>query len=142
DWGDGSDPQTFSYPAGTTSFSETHQYPDDNHTGTPSDSYAVSLTLTDDDTGTATASTSVTVNNVAPILEDVSVTSPIDENGSAPVSGYIDAPGSQAPFTPVLDWGDGSAPQTFAYPAGTTSFSESHQYLDDNPTGTPADNYP
>ena len=45
--------------------------------GTPSDVYPITVTVTDDDTGSATAITHVTVNNVAPTLSGVTVTSPI-----------------------------------------------------------------
>ncbi len=40
----------------------------------------------------------------------------------------------------MIDWGEGSA-VTYHYPAGTKAFSEQHRYLDDNPTGTPRDDY-
>jgi Ca2+-binding RTX toxin-like protein len=39
-----------------------------------------------------------------------------------------------------VDWGDGTV-EAFTYAAGTTSFRETHRYLDDNPSGTPADRY-
>ena len=86
-----------------------------------------------------TADTSVTVNNVAPLASASG--SIIDENGIATVRGTIMDPGSQDSFTRVIDWGEG-APEPFNYPAGSTSYSETHQYLDDNPTGTPSDVYP
>jgi hypothetical protein len=69
DWGDGSPVESFSYAAGTTSFTETHQYLDDDPSGTASDPYTIGLTLTDDDTGEGTGSTTVTVSNVAPTVE-------------------------------------------------------------------------
>lgn len=139
DWGDGSATEVFTYTAGTTSFSETHTYLDDNPTATPSDNYTVSLTLNDDDTGSDTDSATVTVNNVAPTLSGVALNSPISENDVVTVTGTITDPGTLDTFTLVVDWGDGSAPETFNYPAGTTSFTETHTYLDDNPTGTPSD---
>ena len=80
--------------------------------------------------------------NVAPSLVDVVVETPsINENGIAVLSGDIVDPDSQDTFTLTVDWGDGSPVETFNYGAGTTSFSETHQYLDDNPTGTPSDVY-
>jgi len=88
----------------------------------------------------ATASTIVTVNNVAPQLANVTETSPINENDWATLSGDIIDPGTRDTFTLDVDWGDGNV-ETFNYPAGTTSFSETHQYLDDDPTGTPQDDY-
>ncbi|HRQ41055.1 MAG TPA: PKD domain-containing protein [Chloroflexota bacterium] len=138
DWGDGNS-DTYNYPAGATSFSETHQYLDDNPTGTPADNYTISLTLTDDDTGSDSDSAATTISNVAPTLSNVAVTANVDEGGSATLSGNISDPGTQDTFTLVVDWGDGNS-DTFNYPAGTTSFSETHQYLDDDPTGTPSDN--
>ena len=137
DWGEGS-PETYSYPAGSTSYSQTHQYPDDNPTGTASDVYDITVTVTDDDTGVDTATTTVTVNNVAPVI--TASGSVIDENGVATVSGDITDPGSQDTFTVVIDWGEGS-PETYSYPAGSKSYSQTHQYLDDNPTGTASDIY-
>jgi len=83
--------------------------------------------------------TTVTVNNVAPsisIFGDV-----IDENGMATVHGTIYDPGIYDTFELVIDWGEGS-PQTVNYPSGTPMYTIAHQYLDDNPTGTPFDDYP
>ncbi|MFC1925721.1 choice-of-anchor C family protein, partial [Chloroflexota bacterium] len=228
DWGEGV--QNYNYPAGTTTFSETRLYPDDNPSGTPVDVYAIGVTVTDDDGGVGTAATGVTVSNISPTVEagpdavidegdtflgsgsftdpgadtwmatvnygdgsgnqplslnadktfslshlyadngtytvTVIVTdddlgvgsdtlpvtvnniapvvtatgSTIDENGVATVSGTITDPGIQDGFTVVIDWGEGT-PQTYTYSAGTTTYSETHQYLDDNPTGTASDVY-
>ena len=137
DWGEGS-PEIYSYAAGTTSFSLTHQYLDDDPTGTPFDFYTVSVTVTDDDGGSDTESTTVTVNNVAPAITVSGDT--IDENGFATVTGTITDPGIEDTFSLTIDWGEGP-PETFVYPAGSTTFSETHQYLDDDPTGTSSDDY-
>jgi hypothetical protein len=137
-WSDGPN-EEFDYPAGSTTFSETHQYLDDDPTGTVSDVYAITIWVEDDDSGDANAFTSVTVNNVAPSITAVGDT--IDEDGVATVSGAIVDPGTLDTFTVVIDWGEG-APVTYTYPAGATSYSETHQYLDDNPTGTLSDIYP
>ncbi len=139
DWGEGP-AVSYSYPAGTTTYSETHRYLDDNPTGTASDNYPISVTVTDKDGGVGTASTVVTVNNVPADLQNVVVTSEVDENGVATLTGSIVDPGTQDTFTLIVDWGEG-LPQTYTYLAGTTSFSETHQYLDDNPTLTPQDTY-
>ena len=138
-WGEGV-PVTYSYAAGTTTFSESHQYLDDNPTDTASDTYAIGLSVTDDDGLFDSASTQVTVNNVAPTLSDVAITSPINENDFATLTGDIFDRGQLDTFTLDVDWGDGNS-DTYAYPAGTTSFSETHQYLDDNPTDTASDTY-
>lgn len=140
DWGDGSAAETFNYAAGTTSFSETHTYVDDNPTATASDSYTVSLTISDDDSGQDTETTTATVNNVTPALSGVSVTTS-SEGSTATLNGTVIDPGTTDTFTLVVDWGDGSTSQTFNYAAGTTSFSETHVYADDNPTATASDSY-
>jgi hypothetical protein len=137
DWGEGV-PQSYSYDAGTTSYEVTHQYLDDNPTDTAYDDYTTSVTVTDDDGGVGTASTKVTVNNVAPAV--TAAGSIIYENGIATVSGTITDPGAKDTFTVLIDWGEGS-PQSYSYPAGTISYQETHQYLDDDPSGTPSDDY-
>jgi uncharacterized delta-60 repeat protein len=88
-WGDGSLNTVINIAAGVTSFSGiSHQYLDDNPTGTSSDVYTISVTVADDDTGSVSGSTSVTVNNVAPTLTLNPVTA-INENGVATPSGII-----------------------------------------------------
>ncbi|UGV41780.1 right-handed parallel beta-helix repeat-containing protein [Methanococcoides orientis] len=108
DWGDG-DNNTYSYPAGSTGFSETHQYPDDDPTGTLSDDYTVNVTVTDDDGGESTASATVTVNNVAPNILSYTV----QPTGSIEVGidvVYFNATftdqGSQDTHSWEIDWGD------------------------------------
>jgi PKD repeat protein len=80
----------------------------------------------------------VTVSNVAPTITAVGDT--IDENGFATVSGTISDPGADDTFSVAINWGDESS-DTYAYPTDSTGYSESHQYLDDNPSGTPSDIY-
>jgi PKD repeat protein len=82
-----------------------------------------------------------TGGNTAPTITSATITTPIDENDTATLDGTFNDPDQGDSFTLTVDWGDGSAPEVFNYPAGTTSFSESHQYLDDDPTGTPSDVY-
>jgi len=140
DWGDGSPVDTLNYPAETTNFETTHAYPDDDPEGTPSDDYTINVTVTDDDLGSNTASANVTVDNVAPTLSGLSAT-PVDEGGTTTLAGEIADPGVLDAFTLQVDWGDGSPIETVNYPAGATDFSETHQYLDDHPSGTPSDSY-
>lgn len=86
----------------------------------------------------------VTVNNVAPVLTDVSFDSTvIDENGTVTVSATFDDPGTLDVHTVAIDWGDGTT-ETFVLATGDRSFTASHQYLDDGPSpgnGTPFDVY-
>jgi hypothetical protein len=145
-WGDplsSHNVEQYAFAAGTTDFSLTHQYLDDNPSGTPSDTYTIGLVVTDEDTGTSNASTSVTVPNVLPVLTNLSATA-IDENGVTTLTGKIVDPGTLDTFTLDVDWGDPLSPnnvEEYTFGAGTTDFSLTHQYLDDNPSGTPADTY-
>lgn len=139
-WGDGVSDPPVQLSLGARSFTLTHRYLDDNPMGTPSDVNTITATVTDNDNLSDTATATVRVNNVAPRLANVTVTPAIDENGVVTLSGDISDTGTQDTFTLVVDWGEGT-PQSFTYAAGTTHFSETHQYLDDNPTGTPQDVY-
>ena len=132
-WGDGSPDTVLNLGAGVNSFNTTHQY---NSIAT----FNIAITATDDDTGSTNASAVLAVNS-PPVLSNVTVTSPIVENGSANLSGNITDPNAGDTFALTVDWGDGTPLQFFGYQAGTTAFNETHQYRDDNPTGTPSDNY-
>jgi PKD repeat protein len=109
-----------------------------SHTYADNGTYTVNLTVTDGEGNSGNDTLTVTVNNVAPI---VTVTGDvISENGIATVSGTISDPSSTDTYEVEINWGDGNT-ETFRYPAGSTEFSETHQYLDDNPSGTPSDDY-
>ena len=138
-WGDG-EQSVHTYPAGTTDFSATHQYLDDKPDGTPVDSYTVTLVLEDDDGGVAIGSTSVTVTNVAPVLSGLWLEqADIDENGQATLYGSFSDVGTEDSFVLEIDWGDGSS--TVRNYVDGSAFVVSHQYPDDDPSGTPADDY-
>lgn len=122
-------------------FSYSHQYLDDEPPATPVDNLQINVKVTDDDTGSVVDGTTVEISNVAPTLSGLAITSPINENDFAALTGNIIDPGTQDTFTLTVDWGDGSPLESFTYPAGTSSFSETHQYLDDNPSGTSSDVY-
>jgi 6-phosphogluconolactonase (cycloisomerase 2 family) len=138
DWGDG-ESDLLSLTTGERSFSGSHQYLDDNPTGTPFDKYVLTVTVTDDN-DSGTVNTPVTVNNLAPKLGAL-VATDVAEGGTTTLSGTITDPGTQDAFTLEVNWGDGTPLETFTYAAGTATFSENHQYLDDDPSGTPADMY-
>ena len=140
DWGDGTVVETFTYGAGVVSFNETHRFLDDNPTGTINDVRVISVTLADDDTGEVSDTASLTIANVAPSLENLSSTD-VNENGITTLTGNIVDPGSLDTFSLEVDWGDGTVVETFAYAAGTVNFSETHQYLDDDPSGTTSDTH-
>ena len=64
-WGDLT-VDTYTLSPGTTSFSVSHQYLDDNPTVTAFDDYPVTWTITDNDGGSDTDSGTVRVSNVYP----------------------------------------------------------------------------
>ncbi len=72
----------------------------------------------------------VDILNVAPVLS--SFPSPAEDEGDV-VSVSIDLldPGFLDTFIATFDWGDGSAPQLVAFPAGATAITDQHVYADD-----------
>ena len=140
DWdGDGTYDQTLTLALGARSFSATHQYLDDLPTGSPVDTNNINVRLRDDDLGEANATTTVTVNNVNPV---VSLNGPftINENGFINLSGTFTDAGTLDSHIVQIDWdGDGTFDQSINLAVGARSFAVSHQYLDDNPTGTKSD---
>ncbi len=104
-------------------------------TGTPTAAGTMTFTVTATDAvgATVSANYSITVRNPVPTLSNVSINSQVAQGSPATLTGTINGPAGQT-FTLVVNWGDGSSPQTFNLPAGTTTFSETHTYL------TPATN--
>src|SRR5439155_1778180 len=139
-WGDGSASTTLSLAAGVLTFSGSHPYLDDNPSGTASDLYPIAVTITDDDTGSVNAGTSVTVNNVAPNGVALSAGT-INENDIFTLSGSFVDPGTLDTHTVVINWGPSEGSTTLNLAAGVLTFSASHQYRDENPSGTPSDVY-
>jgi len=88
----------------------------------------------------ASVNHSVLPNCVTPSSANLDIDSPIDENDTVTLSGDIDEPNTGETVQLDVDWGDGTV-TSYTYPGGTTSFAETHQYLDDDPTGTPSDVY-
>lgn len=119
---------------GTAATGETPQ-----HTYADNGTYNVVVTADDSYEGLLSSTFQVTVDNVAPAITASGAV--IDENQAATVTGEINDPGARDSFTLVVNWGEGP-PQTVGVPAGSTSYSISHTYLDDNPTATPSDAYP
>jgi hypothetical protein len=142
-WGDNSPNTVFTLAAGQRTFTRQHQYRDDNPSGTPSDNYNITVTITDEDGDTGNRQAVVTVDNVDPALINLAATT-IDENGTTTLTGTIADPGTLDTFTVQVNWGDPLSPnnvEVYLFPAGTTDFQLTHQYLDDNPTSTITDDY-
>ncbi len=124
---------------GSQTFSFTHRYLDDDPSATPADSYVIGLLVSDDDGGTDAIDTTVLVRNLAPQLSNLSVTT-IDEYGTARLSGEITDAGPSDTFSLLVAWGDGTT-EVVNLSAGIASFEVSHQYGDDDPTGTASDSF-
>jgi Tol biopolymer transport system component len=119
DWGDGSE-QILNYPAGTTSFTQSHPYLEDFFDG------QVNVTLTTTN-GSDIATAFLSVLNVAPSLLipqtlPAAVGSPLTVNGNVSDLGTLDAQ------TVNINWGDGSPVTTLNLAAGVTNFSANHTY--------------
>ncbi len=121
-----------------------HTYPDDNpSSGTPSDDFVTTLKVTDSNGGIGNAVTVVTVEDVAPKVFIESAKSPIDENDESTVTGSFTDVCSLDTHTATIDWGDGTGVVDLPIEqyAGYGTFTASHQYLDDDPSGTTQDKY-
>jgi len=129
DWNDGYT-ETVLIDLGSRNFSASHQYLDDNPTGTPSDEYTINLTLTDDDGGSGIASTSVAVKNVAPEIMSLVVNPPfVEEHGTMTLSGAFSDVGTLDTHKATIDWGDGkTSDAVITESKGFGSFSGSHMY--------------
>lgn len=117
-------------------FSTMRSFPDDHPaTGTAFDLFTVDVTITDDDGGSDTETSPVlTVNNVAPEITGVSNSTPITdkavEGEVVTINGAFTDVGVLDTHTAVVDWDDGTAPETITVTQGSGSgtYSGSHSY--------------
>ena len=138
DWGDGT-VEVFNVSPGSTFFGTTHQYLDDDPSVTASDVYNVGVKVIDGAGEFASASAPITVNNIAPSNLQIAPMAPIDENGVGTLELSFDDPGTLDAHTVEVDWGDGTV-EVFNVPQGSRFFGTTHQYLEDDPSGTAAEN--
>jgi hypothetical protein len=86
--------------------------------------------------GSSSQTTTIQVNNVPPVLSaNPNDNLTVDEGSTFTRTIFVTDPGILDNFTGSVDFGDGSAVQALALPAGTTSFQISHIYADDKPGG-------
>jgi large repetitive protein len=109
-WGPGEGTTTLTLAAGVSSFSATHQYLDDNPSGTLSDVYPISVVVTDNHGASGTAGSSVTVNNVAPVVNPIVGPSPSPgvRGQTLAFSGSFSDVGTQDTHQVSWDFGDGT----------------------------------
>ena len=133
-------------------FTVSHQYLDDNPTGTPSDTYSIHVVVLDNNSGSDSGDTSLVVNNVAPVLTSFGTISSSSTPGKAGVatnvSGTFTDVGTQDTHTAMIDWDDGQTTAASVTEAGGSgSLAASHIYaaggiytvkvtLTDDDTGT------
>ncbi len=111
-WGEGAK-KGYNYTAGTTTFTLTNKYLDDNPTSTLSDLYTIDIKVTDDDGGVGTASTLVRVNNVAPDVTKITMEQPnpqfiLPYVHKLDFLGVFGDVGTQDTHTASWDWDDGT----------------------------------
>lgn len=138
DWGDG---VVDRYRSAGSPLLASHLYLDDDPTGTPVDSYDVSVTVTDDDTGVGTAVVPVDVVNVAPLLGATASIDRVDEGpaGTITIDGGIRDQGVLDTHVVTIDWGyDGFADTVLTtgdgiavIGGGYSQFTASQTYGDD-----------
>ncbi|XAM00677.1 PKD domain-containing protein [Phycisphaeraceae bacterium D3-23] len=111
----------------------------ESHTYADNGSYTVALTVTASDGRVTTDTLTATVANVDPTLGAVAIDQAvIDEGGSVTVSGTFADAGTADTHTVSVDWGDGTTSNA-TVDQGAGTYSATHTYVDDDPTGTPSD---
>lgn len=124
DFGDGASLEEYTITQQSVPF--THTYADDGD-------YTVTATVEAGGGGAATLG--VTVNNVAPVIANAQLdATAIDVNETVALTGSFDDPGTLDGHEAVVEWGDGET-DTLDLPVGERSFSASHQYSGDSPSG-------
>ena len=102
----------------------------------------VNARVTDNGGLAATISLDIAVLNVAPSnVQAAPVASFVNENGTAVLNGSFADPGPLDEHQVVIDWGDATPQTTLTLGAGILTFSASHVYTDDDPSGTSSDVY-
>jgi hypothetical protein len=138
-WGDPLSPgddETYTFAAsaaGTQTFALTHQYLDDNPSGSPSDSYTITADVADDDGAADSAAEAVAIQNVAPVITSLTNSSPdgggAGEGQSVTIAAAFTDVGTLDTHAAIIDWGDGtSSAGVISFSAGIGSVSASHAY--------------
>ncbi|WP_301102357.1 hypothetical protein, partial [Propionivibrio sp.] len=125
---------------GVTTFSIASLYPDDNPSGTPFDDYTVKVWICDSEGGQVNDTLRLTVVNAAPTVGAEFASPSIVENTAAVLQLHINDASLEDSLTVTVNWGDGVInTQTLALNNRNPILK--HVYRDDNPSGTPRDDY-
>jgi len=81
------------------------------------------------------------VINTSPSNVALNLNATVSEGGTATLTGSFTDPDATDTHTVVINWGPGEGTATLNLAAGVTTFSATHTYSDDNPTGTAFDIY-
>jgi len=131
-WGDGgaSSLSLAAMSSSAKSVTLSHQYLDDNPTGTASDIYSITVIVTDKDGGSGAGGTGITVNNVPPTVGTITApAAPVQVNTPITTGASFTDPGGQDTHAAVWDWGDGTTSAgTVTETGGSGSVSGSHTY--------------
>lgn len=83
----------------------------------------------------------LTRTNTAPTLNPLAAPATAAEGANCTLTGTINEPDAGDAVKLVINWGDGSPNQTNSFTGPNPAFNVAHIYRDDNPTGSPQDNY-
>src|SRR6185436_2760853 len=101
---------------------------DDNPSGTPSDTYTISVIVSDESSTSNALATSIVVDNLAPAFVGLTLSAAtITEGASLTLSGGVADTGSPDVLSVTVNWGDGSGIQTPAL-SPTKTFTANHLY--------------
>jgi hypothetical protein len=136
-WGDGSQPVSYTLPAGD--FTVSHVYADAPAAqATATDAISAKVT---DAAGVSSqpARTSIAVSDVAPVVTSLTFADAVTEGSPATLLGTVSEVGTNDAQSVTVDWGDGSQPTTVAVtPTGTGGsdgqFTLTHTYAQSAPT--------
>ncbi|MEO2046092.1 MAG: hypothetical protein ABGX16_05905 [Pirellulales bacterium] len=130
DWGDESEENSFSLTVGQRWGVVSHQYLDDNPSGTPWDVNHVQITVADNHGASGIGSGEIRVNNVGPSNLQLLPLDVISENSISQVQLTFEDPGTLDAHHAQVDWGDGAPVETWNVASGDRNLQASHTYAD------------